>query len=180
MDDAVWRDVPGYEGLYQVSRCGRVRSLERQARGRYGTRTVPAKELAGTVTRRRRTVYLYKRGVGRPFLVYRLVGLAFIPNPLGLPEINHLDGDCSNDRADNLEWSTKRDNLLHAYRTGIKNHAGEGNPRAVLTEADVTRAREIGRTNRTAGIDYAVNRGVARQTAYGAVTGRSWTHLPMP
>lgn len=94
----VWKDVVGYEGLYQVSNLGAVRSL------RSGS---------PKLLRQRYDAYGYKIldfcvcGVQQTFKVHRLVAEAFIPNPFGLPEVNHKDENKANNRADNLEWCTK-------------------------------------------------------------------------
>jgi len=119
-----WRDVLGFEGLYQVSNLGRVKRLARK--DRLG-RTKPAKLLTPTGTRYK-SVSFTVDGQWYNKLVHRLVATAFVPNPDNLREINHLDGDITNNRADNLEWCTpsanhndmvaKRTN--YSYRIKVK------------------------------------------------------------
>lgn len=79
--------------------------------------------------------------------VARLVGMAFIDNPHNLPEINHLDGDKNNNRVSNLVWSTTRDNLLHAFKLGLKVNKGAKNPTSKLTDKKVLRIREAYKVN---------------------------------
>ena len=99
-----WRPVPGYEGLYEVSNTGKVASLNYDGTGK-------RKELKQVVTHHEyRRVRLYKNGNWRSYRVHRVVALAFVPNPEGLPEINHIDEDPSNNAASNLEWCTRRYN----------------------------------------------------------------------
>lgn len=86
-----WRDVIGYEGLYEVSDWGRVR--------RNGKILKPFKDRYGYFQ-----VSLYKNGIMRAFTIHRLVAYAFINNPNNYPEINHKDEDKTNNCVDNLEW----------------------------------------------------------------------------
>lgn len=70
----------------------------------------------------------------KTYAIHRLVALAFIPNPLNKPDVNHIDGIKSHNFVENLEWVTKSENSLHAYRTGLNSNAGEINPNAKLTK----------------------------------------------
>jgi hypothetical protein len=65
-------------------------------------------------------VKLYKNGKGRKFKIHRLVSEIYIPNPNNLPQVNHIDGDKSNNHVSNLEWCTPSHNIKHAYNTGLK------------------------------------------------------------
>ncbi len=101
-----WKDIEGYEGLYQVSNTGKVKSLERtvwNSRGFY--RTVQERILKpydnGKDYLR---VELFKEGKGKTYLVHQLVSQAFIPNPNNLPIINHKNEIKSDNRVSNLEW----------------------------------------------------------------------------
>lgn len=105
-----WRDVVGYEGLYQVSSLGRVRST---ATGRiYGA--PPADRRRGGETNYRVAHLKRADGIRRSFPVHRLVALAFLPNPEHKPVVNHRDGDRRNNRLSNLEWATYGENSRHA------------------------------------------------------------------
>ena len=105
----VWKDIEGYEGKYQISNLGNVKSL--QYRGHEGVirNLVPKVNNYG-----RLWVELMKDGKKRQFLIHRLVGMAFIPNPDNLPQINHMDENPKNNRVDNLEWCTGEYNV-HYY-----------------------------------------------------------------
>ena len=105
-----WRDVPGYEGLYEVSNYGEVRSL------RENTRII---DKEGRIMHQKfdnrgyLRVNLYKNGRCESALVSRLVALAFIPNSCNYPEVGH-DDDCkTNNRVDNLYWTNRSENLMH-------------------------------------------------------------------
>ena len=108
--EEIWKDIDGYEGLYQVSSLGNVRSLNYRRLG-YSKNLTPKTNRCG-----RLWVELYKDGVGKPMQIHRLVGLAFIDNPLNLPQINHLDENPKNNRADNLEWCTLEYNVMYSVR----------------------------------------------------------------
>ena len=105
-----WRDIGGYEGLYQVSNLGRVRSLN--CRGHKGCIGILTPRLDG---KGYEMVALYKEGKARNTKVHRLVAQAFIPNPNNYPQVNHKDEDKTNYNVDNLEWCTNEYN--HNYGT---------------------------------------------------------------
>ena len=117
----LFKDIPNYEGLYQVSNLGNVKSLEK-------TFTFPN---GGVVVRKEKilktnntyngylNVRLFKdkmKGIG----VHRLVAQVFVPNPNNLPQVNHIDGNKKNNRADNLEWCDASFNQEHALETRLK------------------------------------------------------------
>ena len=110
-----WRDVPGFEGYYEVSNLGEVRGVDRIVTMKNGSKRITHGK---TLTQGKynsktnyRGVTLCKDGIGYKRSVHRLVALAFIPNPENLPEINHKDEDKQNNRVDNLEWCDRRYNV---------------------------------------------------------------------
>lgn len=107
-----WKPIAGYEGLYEVSNRGRVRSLHRPPYGRV-LKPIP-RVMTENLTYAQ--VGLCKHGVSRVTHIHRLVALAFIPNPDAKPQVNHKDGNGMNNDLDNLEWATISENGLHAYR----------------------------------------------------------------
>lgn len=110
----IWKDIKGYEGLYQVSNLGRIKSLPKAGNHWNG------KILAQNYNRKYARIGLSK-GKLTTENVHRLVAMAFIPNPLNLPEVNHKDENPSNNRVDNLEWVTHKENM--DYGTQIKRGA---------------------------------------------------------
>ena len=106
--EEIWKDIVGYEGLYQVSNLGNVRSLNYGGRGYVRCLTPKCS------TRGRLWVELKKAGTKRPMQIHRLVGIAFIPNPHNLPQINHKDENPKNNQADNLEWCTAAYNVKYS------------------------------------------------------------------
>lgn len=114
MENEEWRVIPGTDDLYEVSNLGRVRSITHtDSMGRVQKGRVLC---FGDNGKGYLHVGLGKR---RQDYVHRLVAAAFVDNPDELTEINHIDGDKSNNAATNLEWTTHRANLKHSYDTGL-------------------------------------------------------------
>ena len=102
-----WKDIKGYEGLYQVSNLGRVKSLK------FGKERIlkTGVDRYGYIS-----VNLYKNNKRKLCKVHRLVAEAFIPNLENKPEVNHLDEDKTNNMVSNLEWCTRNENVNHGTR----------------------------------------------------------------
>lgn len=107
----LWKDIKGYEGLYQVSNLGRIKN----------------KRTSRKISLRRErylSVYLYKNGVRKYEKVHRLVAITFIPNTNKKSQVNHIDGNRYNNVVENLEWCTPRENALHAMENKLFNING--------------------------------------------------------
>lgn len=109
MDKEEWKDIKGYEGLYQISSFGNARSL----------RFNRIKVLKPGHSQNYFTYEFSVNHISEVKAAHRLVAEAFIPNPNGLPYINHKDGNKQNNHVENLEWCTASENVKHAYRTGL-------------------------------------------------------------
>lgn len=120
MKKEYWKPVVGYEGLYMVSNCGRIKSLDTYRKGKNGSiRFCKGKILKpGTTKNGYLLVGLYKNGKVKFHLVHRLVAEAFLPNPDNLPEVNHKDEDKTNNNVENLEFCDRTYNAN--YGTGIE------------------------------------------------------------
>lgn len=114
----IWRDIEGFEGIYQVSNTGLVRSLDRKIVYKNGhTVNVKGKELKHKITKGGyHRVSLSKNNKWKEYLVHRLVASAFIPNEDNLPQINHKDQNTHNNEVSNLEWCTMEYNLNYGDR----------------------------------------------------------------
>lgn len=110
-----WKFIQGYEGLYQVSSLGRIKSVARCRKNNGNSQTLMEERLLKQSKNNKGycRVELCKDGARKPFSVHRLVADAFVINPLNKPEVNHIDEDKSNNKADNLEWCTTKENINH-------------------------------------------------------------------
>jgi len=105
----IWKDIIGYEGLYQCSEYSNFRrknslkilSVHLNKSGYY-------------------IVRLYKNGKGKSFIAHRITATAFIPNPENKETVNHIDGDKLNNHVSNLEWNTRSENIRHADKNGLR------------------------------------------------------------
>lgn len=117
----IWKDVVGYEGYYQVSNLGRVRSLDRMVRGSSNNIRIAKGRMLKFCDLKDGYlgVGLHKCGKALTKSVHRVVIEAFADNLENKPTVNHKDGNKHNNCIDNLEWSTYSENNLHAYKTGL-------------------------------------------------------------
>lgn len=136
----IWRPVKGYEGLYEVSNEGRVKSLER-----YSVRFGHQKELIDEkIISPRKSgsgymlVSLSKQGERKTKSIHRLVAQAFIPNPKSFPFINHKDENKTNNHVDNLEWCTPKYNVN--YGTGRKRAKATHNLNKIKGKTEIDKA----------------------------------------
>ena len=148
-----WKWVSGYEGRYMVSNEGCVISVPvDQIRGGHTYRK-PGKTIAQQDNGSGyQTVCLYKNGKGKFTTVHRLVAIAFIDNPDKKPQVNHLDGDKSNNCVSNLEWVTAKENSQHA---SVVLHALDFNQ--TLSPDDVIEIRSDNRTYREIAAEYGLS-----------------------
>lgn len=122
MDTEIWMDVVGYEGFYEVSNLGRVKSLPRTRKSsKGGIASVKGKILKYKIDRYGYLVYgLSKDGRGKSHTCHRIVAKTFIPNPENLPQVNHIDGNKVNNKVENLEWCTNIYNHMEALKLGLR------------------------------------------------------------
>ena len=143
-----WRPIQGYEGLYSISYYGQIRSHDMLVNSRWGAKRLkkgrilkPIKDKNGYLQ-----VYLCKNVRKKMAKAHRLVAQEFIPNPKNYLQMNHIDGIKSDNRVENLEWVTSKQNIIHAYKTGLNKPAsGEnhGRGRAKLTKEKVLEIRSM-------------------------------------
>ena len=113
-----WRDIKGFEGLYQINNYGKVKSLERYSMQNH---LISEKLLTPHYSQGGYLDYsLYKDGIRYHKKPHRLVAEAFIPNPNNLPEVDHIDTDKNNNRVDNLRWVTHSENHLNPLTVQLK------------------------------------------------------------
>lgn len=141
--DEIWRSIPGYEGKYEVSNLGRVKSLEHTVQqlnrwGKLQTRTYPERILD---PKGNKSDYKSVSLCGKSYNVHRLVAKTFIPNPDNLPYINHKDEDIHNNCVDNLEWCTPEYNNNYGTRNARISKALKGRPMSEERKRQMSEAR---------------------------------------
>lgn len=175
----IWKPVVGYEGLYEISNIGRVKSLEKTV-NTFGGHTLRRKERflrPQEFTTGYYFVILCDNTQRKHCSIHRLVADAFIPNPEKKPDVNHKDFNRKNNLVENLEWVTKRENIVHAFTKVDRNTArGERNSKAKLKESDAIEIRKLKRegvdTKRLAEI-YQLNCSTINRISNGTY----WKHV---
>lgn len=123
--EEIWKPIPGYEGIYDASSWGRIRSTPGKttanalyAKRVWQTRVLKTKQPINA-KRHDKRVTLWKDGRDKDYLVARLVASAFLGAPKDGMTVNHKNGDYFDNRPDNLEWVTKAENIRHGFETGL-------------------------------------------------------------
>lgn len=162
----IWKDISGYEGLYQISDEGQVRRILKSGKIK------PVKSREGLYY----TVSLSKHNVKKSFSVHRLVAETFLEKTEGKTEVNHKDGDKHNNCVDNLEWVTQKENLIHTLE--VLNHFPFGKPAKKVNCLDAETGDLVAEFHSISEASRAVGKASARssitlvcqgyqQTAYG-------------
>lgn len=167
MEKEIWKDIEGYEGIYKISTMGRVMSLKFNRE----------KIMKNALMNGREFTSLLKNGkYTRPY-ISRLVAMAFIPNPEQKEQVNHINGIKTDNRLENLEWSTRSENINHGIKNNlIKHERGEKHSRSILTEQQVL----IIRGKRTQGeklTSIAKEFNVSIGCIQGIISKKTWSHI---
>jgi hypothetical protein len=184
--EEIWKPVVGYEGYYEISNLGRVKTsaifirhdgnwseeggyikkikIRNQQTNRYGYKTIK----------------LCKLGNCKQMRVHRLVAEAFIPTDNLNNQINHIDGDKTNNNIANLEWVTAAENMRHAWETGLvnKDHTiGSKHHNALLDEQKVVEIRKLYEAGGITQKEIAEMYGVKFGTIKDVISKRTWNHV---
>lgn len=159
----IWKDIAEFKGSYQVSDIGRVRSVDRVVTFSDGrVRKYKGKVLKPYINNTGyEQVMLYDDNGYNLKRVHRLLLETFKPHVnMSNLDVNHIDGNKLNNHLTNLEWLTRRDNILHACDIGLINNRGEDSPNAILSNADVLeilQRLDTGELQKDIGLDYGVS-----------------------
>lgn len=174
----IWKDIKGYEGLYQVSNLGKIKVLPRIFINKAGFKTI-VKEIIKVCPENHRG---YNRAqltahdkTKKIFSVHRIVAIHFLDNPNNYPEVNHKKGIKTDNRASELEWCDKAYNEKHASDTGLKPR-GSNSPKSKLDETQVLTIKKC----LSDGMDkykLANYFNVSHQTISAIYYGRNWGWL---
>ncbi len=173
----IWVPIKGYEGLYEVSNLGRVKSLDKLRNFRYVGFKNPLKGklIKGFDAHGYRRVSLCKNGKYKKIYIHVLVARAFIPNPENKPEVNHKDGIKINNRELNLEWNTNKENRDNAVKMGLMIH-GSNHHRAKLSESQVLLIRKQ-YSKGISGIKIAKEYNMNASTIYDIINRTHWKYV---
>lgn len=172
----IWKEIDGYNGKYDVSSHGKVRSYNE-----IGSRGDTLEE--PWIMALRKTPYGYPRvslhrdGIIKTHTIHRLVAEAFIPNPENKPCVNHIDGNPENNNAENLEWCTYKENTKHAIDTGLFGNMGESHNKTNLTEDDVLEIRAAYNIGCFSYNDISEGYDIVKSTVSAIINNKSWKHI---
>jgi hypothetical protein len=172
-----WKDITGFEGFYQISNFGRVKSLG----GKCGSAMRKPSIRSTSLTKDGyEKVRLLWGGKDKTVRIHRLVAEAFIPNPEGKETVNHIDGNKRNNHVSNLEWADRSEQLYHAYKLGLKqSKVGSNNPVAKLSDEDVREIRKtyVRQSREYGTVALAKKYGVTNRVIGLVVSGKSYKNV---
>lgn len=182
----VWKTIEGTNGLYEVSDHGRVRSLDRYIeynwKGKTMRRIQKGKVLSDKCNTDYQIVKVYYEDGPKYIRIHQLVANAFVKKLEGKNYVNHIDANKHNNRADNLEWVTQKENITHAWEMGLCSGAiaGVGHHNSKLTEDDVRWIRENDRTTNGGNMsreEMAKVLGVSGVSVTNVANRKTWRHI---
>lgn len=170
-----WKEF--IKGYYRVSNTGIIESVERFVDNGRGTKSFRQGVIMTQTLNPKGypTVTLRVNNVKQTPVVHRIVALNFVPNPLGLPQVNHIDGIKENNYYTNLEWVTNSSNMLHAYSLGLNSKVGELNSATNLTEQDIKDIR--GLQGKVSGIVLGKRYEIGKSAIYKIWNRETWKHI---
>lgn len=175
----IWKDVVGYEGFYQVSSIGRIKSLGRilvNSRG-YSV-PIPVKILKPQKRGRYLKIDLTNiNSETSQLAIHRLVAMAFCENTYNYPVVNHKDSDPSNSHFYNLEWCTYKHNTHQWMFVEKRGRSGANHPNTTLTIEQVNQIRDIGKNNGITTRDIAKKFGVSQYCIVSIINRKTWKNV---
>lgn len=172
----VWVSVPNYEGFYEVSDKGRVRSLDRISCGKKCIGSIMSTFKSGKY----QSVDLSRDGVREKFSIHRLVLMSFEGLHKTKLHCNHIDGDKHNNSLENLEWVTPSENRVHAVKNGLDNpRKGDTHPNSKLNTEIVIECRKIWDGTSKHIERLAAKYNVSPSTIRSVVLRTAWKHVPV-
>lgn len=174
----VWRDIPGYEGIYRISRCGLIVAYAKVRVGKLFSRQYKEKELSQGISNGYRLVTLVKNGVKTSLFVHRLVAMTFKSNDNFMNlVVNHRDFNPQNNHIDNLEWVTQLQNVRHSQINGrLRAPKGEKNGHSKIKDTDVPTIIKLNRSG-VSQRDIAKKYKIDQSTVSDIITRKTYRHV---
>ncbi len=181
MNIEIWKDIAGYEGIYQISTLGNIKSLQRYIKSNNRTRLLKEKILNGSNSHDYLRVELRdKNGNKRGYAIHRLVAVAFLKNSNRLPIINHKDSNPLNNHVNNLEWCNNKHNVEHYWKSEHVNTeycSGENNYYSKLTNKDIIEIRKLSKKKNIYLKGLAKKYNITYGHLYKIIHDKVWKHL---
>lgn len=174
----LWKQAKGYSSNYFVSNLGRILTLTHHG----GVSPAIMKPAMTIQKAKRNRPYKILKTVmdGRSILVHRVVALTWVPNPKNHPQVDHVNGNTLDNRAENLEWVTGSENQIRSFKTGLRERkVGELNHKSRLTDRQVCEIREEwDTTHKRSRRQLALEYGVSEACIKDVLESRTYRHLP--
>lgn len=182
MEQETFRPIEGYEGLYEVSNLARIKSLPKEwTCGRNGSQLKSKGETFLVINESRKDYDFVSLSDGKKvkcISVHRLVATYFVANPDNKPDVNHKDGNKRNNRHDNLEWCTKPENQIHAYKNGLQvSQKGIEHHRCKITESDMLEIKILKKKGDKSQMEIGDLYGLKQAQISRILSGKRWTRI---
>ena len=162
----IWKTILGFN-MYEVSNFGNIRSLF-NGKKRMITKVVQHGYF---------NVTLYNKNIKKKIQVHRLVAIAFIPNPENKTQVNHISGIKNDNRVDNLEWCTPSENIIHAYRNGLKKGVrGSKSNFSILKEEDILQIKNTYNKGELSQLQIAKMYNISQSAVSLIVNNKRWKY----
>jgi hypothetical protein len=174
----IWKDIEGYEGLYQISNYGRVKTLSRITN--FGNRIKIIPEIIKKLSNDKDgylITTLSKQSRKKNIKIHRIVADTFIDNPLNKPTVNHKNGIKTDNYVSNLEWATYLENNLHGYNHNLISHKGINNSSSKLNESEVMEIRELYRNKKLKHRELSAMFNVSTANITNILNRKIWKHI---
>lgn len=177
----IWKSIAGYEGYYEISSCGRVRSVERCVLKVGGCIERRKSHIMSTCIKRDGYAYisLTKNKITKSRRIHRLVAETLIPNPHCLEAVDHVNGIKTDNRVENLEWCTRAENTSRAFKLGLTDKKGTKHHNHKLTDCDVIHIRDLYGRGKYNQYELADKFNISVTQICNIVNNKIWKHIKL-